>query len=149
MMGRRDRADFPQLGLESIEIKIDTGAYTSSIHCHHIEEIVYEGTRLIRFRLLDPSHPKYHDRVFTSGNYREKLVKSSFGTTEKRYVIRTNIILFGQEMPVDLSLTERGEMKYPVLIGRKLLRGRFIVDVSRLNLSYRLKKRIEKESKNQ
>jgi hypothetical protein len=148
ILGRRDRADFPLLGLENIEIKIDTGAFTSSIHCHHIEEISCEGIRLIRFRLLDPSHRKYHDRVFTSGNYSQKLVKSSFGTTETRFVIKTSIVLFGEEIPVELSLTERGEMKYPVLIGRKLLRGRFMVDVSRLNLSYRQKKRKNKEVKN-
>jgi len=145
-LGRKDRADFPQLGLENIDIKIDTGAYTASIHCHHIEEISRDGNRLIRFRLLDPSHPKYHERIFTSADYREKLVKSSFGTTEKRFVIKTNIVLFGEELPVELSLTERGEMKYPVLIGRKLLKGRFIVDVSRLNLSYRQKRKNEKES---
>ncbi|RPI42243.1 MAG: peptidase, partial [Bacteroidetes bacterium] len=63
ILGRGDRADFPQLGLENIEIKIDTGAYTSSIHCHQIQEVIHEDRRMIRFRLLDPSHPKYHDRV--------------------------------------------------------------------------------------
>ena len=146
VLGRKDRADFPQLGLENIDIKIDTGAYTSSIHCHQIEEISCDGNRQIRFQLLDPTHPSYHERVFTWADYREKMVKSSFGTTEKRFVIQTNIVLFGEEIPVELSLTERGEMKYPVLIGRKLLRGRFAVDVSRSNISYRLKRKQEKES---
>jgi len=146
-IGRKDKADFPEFKLRNIDIKIDTGAFTSSIHCHRIELQVIEGKQTIKFELLDPSHKLYNSRKYRTEHYKEKLVKNSFGTKEKRYVILTRIVLFGDEYPIELSLSERGEMKYPVLIGRKLLSGRFIVDPARYNLSYREKRRELKDRK--
>ncbi len=139
IIGRRDKADFPCLLLSNIDVKIDTGAYTSSIHCEHIEEIQVEGEKAIRFRLLDSTHPEYNNKEFTFPDYRQKLVKNSFGVTEKRYVIETTITLFGEEIRSAFTLSERGEMKYPVLLGRKLLNRRFLVDTMKINLSYKEK----------
>jgi hypothetical protein len=139
VIGRRDKADFPGLELENIDIKIDTGAYTSSVHCEQIVEQKINGKRRIKFRLLDKSHPEYNNKEFIYANYREKWVKSSFGESEKRYVIETAIVLFGKTYNTEFTLSERGEMKYPVLIGRKLLNRRFIVDPQRTNLSYKRK----------
>lgn len=139
IIGRRDKADFPRLELSNIDVKIDTGAYTSSIHCEHIEEILVEGKKAIRFRLLDSSHPEYNNKGFIYPDYSQKLVKNSFGGTEKRYVIETSITLFGEEFRSAFTLSERGEMKYPVLLGRKLLNRRFLVDTMKINLSYKQK----------
>lgn len=131
--------DFPELDLYNIDVKIDTGAFTSSIHSENIEEIESDGHRKIRFRLLDKSHPEYNNKEFVYTNYRQKLVKNSFGVSEERYVITTKIVLFGEEIETEFTLSERGEMKYPVLIGRKLLTRRFLVASHRTNLSYKRK----------
>lgn len=146
-IGRKDKADFPELMLTDLDIKVDTGAYTSSIHCHHIEEKEVDGEKCIAFSLLDPSHPEYNDKQFIAHHYTEKPIKNSFGQSEKRFVISTSIILFGEEYPIELSLSERSEMKSPVLIGRKLLNKRFLVDTDKINLSFKLKKQSLKKHK--
>jgi len=146
-IGRKDKADFPELYLRNISIKIDTGAYTSTIHCHHINEILIGGENYIEFQLLDPSHAKFHDKKFTTKGYKKKSVKNSFGGSEERFIVETIIVLFGKEYPVELSLSERSDMKFPILIGRKLLKNNFIVDTSEVNLSYKHKKK-NKNSKN-
>ena len=59
IIGRKDKADFPELFLKNISLKVDTGAYTSTIHCHHITEIVIDEEKFVEFQLLDPSHSKF------------------------------------------------------------------------------------------
>jgi hypothetical protein len=136
-IGRRERADFPTLGLKDIEVKIDTGAFTSSIHCADIKEI---DSRL-HCKFLDENHPSYNHMELVFEDYEMTVIKSSNGITENRYQIKLPI-LFGKKIyDIELTLTDRAEMKYPVLIGRKFLQGKFIVDVSKLN---KLKKKITK-----
>lgn len=136
-IGRKDKADFPKLGLKGLDIKVDTGAYTSAIHCHKIEKKEKNGKEILVFTLLDPSHPQYQQQSFSIEKYSEKHIKSSFGSSEKRFVVETDIILFGRKYPIKLSLSERGKMKFPILIGRRFLRGKFIVDPAKSNLSYK------------
>lgn len=142
-IGRLETIDFPEWDLFDIDAKIDTGAYTSSLHCHHIQAYEEGGKQLVKFNLLDPSHETYNDKLFKLPIHRTKVVKSSNGETEERFVIKAKVKLFDKLLKAELSLTDRSEMKYPVLVGRKLLRGRFLVDVSRKYIS---KKEI-KESK--
>ncbi len=142
IIGRKDKADFPELKIFNIDVKIDTGAFTSAFHCYDIEEIIQDNRKVLKFRLLDPSHPKFKDKDYYAVNYTQKNIKNTTGIPEYRYIIQTKIRLFGKEMPIEVSLAQRGEMKFPVLIGRKLLNGNFIVDSSRLNLSYRYKKKL-------
>ncbi|MFT4754243.1 MAG: hypothetical protein ACI9GM_001614 [Salibacteraceae bacterium] len=133
-IGRIDKAGFPELILDNIDVKIDTGAYTSSIHSHEIRRV----DNHIEFKLLDPSHPEYNHKVFRTDNFREKEIKSSNGVSEIRFLVQTIILLFEQEYPIELSLSERGSMKYPVLLGRKFLNKKFIVDSSKKNISFKL-----------
>lgn len=139
IIGKKDKADFPELELFNIDIKIDTGAYTSSIHCHNIKEIEEEGERYIEFQLLDPSHKDYNNKKFKVKNFKEKKIRSSNGKGEKRYIIKTKIHIFKKKYTIELSLSERSEMRFPVLIGRKLLNKKFIVDTSLSNLSFNSK----------
>lgn len=138
-IGKKDKADFPELELFDLDIKIDTGAYTSSIHCHKIKEIEEDGIKFIEFQLLDPSHKDYNHKKFTEKNFIEKKIKSSNGKGEKRYIIKTKIFIFNRTYMIELSLSERSKMRFPVLIGRKLLNNKFIVDTSLSNLSYKTK----------
>ena len=66
---------------------------------------------------------------------------------EYRYAVKTAIMLFGKKYNIELALTNRSTMKNPVLLGRKVLRDRFIIDVTKQNLSYREKKKFSKSSK--
>jgi hypothetical protein len=132
LIGRSDIVDFPKLNLFGIDIKIDTGAYTSSIHCHDI----VEKDDILQCRFLDPEHKNYHEKIFHFKNYKIKNVKSSNGIVEKRFLIATEIVIFDQTFPILLTITERGSMKYPVLLGRKFLSRKFVVDTAQKNLSY-------------
>lgn len=96
IIGRTDKADFPELDLVDIYIKVDTGAFTSSIHSHDIKEVEIDGEKYIEFKLLDPSYSKYDSRIFKTKNYEEVAVKSSFGDVEQRYIVNTNIVIFDQ-----------------------------------------------------
>ncbi|GAA4442234.1 RimK/LysX family protein [Pontibacter saemangeumensis] len=139
-IGRRELVSFPQLDIENIEAKIDTGAYTSAIHCSDIhEETLPDGSRIIALDLLDPSHPQYNHKKLEFKEYDLREIKSSFGEVQERYVIRTRIKFFNEEFEAEFSLSDRSDMKYPVLIGRKLLKNRFIVDVARKNLAHKFK----------
>ncbi|MFC2176254.1 ATP-dependent zinc protease [Bacteroidota bacterium] len=139
VIGRVDIADFNEFELQDIKLKVDTGAYTSSIHTHDIKEVEINGERYIEFKLLDPTHPQYQDRAIRTKKFKRKTVKSSFGNVEERYVISTKITLFGKMYAIQLSLSERGNMRYPILMGRRFLRKKFVVDTSLKNVSYKLK----------
>lgn len=129
IIGRLEQATFPELGLYNISTKIDTGAYNSSIHCEDIQEI--EGRLHCRFAEPISEQANYKRLVFDT--YNIAVVKSSNGQTERRYKIMTTIHFGTKEYPIALTLTDRGEMRYPVLIGRKFLKKRFLVDVAFTN----------------
>jgi len=139
IIGRSDKVDLPDLDLFELDAKVDTGAYTSAIHYHHAEVIERENERVLHFTLLDPKHPNYNDKSFYFKDFDERIIKNSFGDSEKRYIIKTVVQLFGKNFETELSLSDRGNLKFPILLGRKLLRKGFIVDVSKHNLSFNLK----------
>jgi len=136
-IGRIDKADFPLLNLNEVDIKIDTGAFTSSIHCKNMKV----EDNYLKCNFLDEEHPDYHEREIIFDKYDVKVVKSSNGQSQARYRILTEILLFGKVYPIFLTLSDREEMKYPVLIGRKFLTKRFIVDINMVNLSHKLKQK--------
>lgn len=135
VIGRFDKADFPGLDLKDIAVKIDTGAYTSSIHCDNITE-EEDG---IHCRFLDEEHPLYNGKNFVFEDYDIVFVRSSNGIIQKRYQVESNIRLFGRLFKISLSLSDRQEMRYPVLIGRKFLTKKFIVDTELTDVSYNQK----------
>ena len=122
-----------------IDLKIDSGAYTSSIHCSDIKEIEVEGAHFIRFTLLDPEHDFYNNKKFSTKNYASKMVKSSNGISEKRFLIETEIVIFNESFPIHLTLSERKDMTFPILLGRKFLNKKFVIDTSKKDLSFKLK----------
>lgn len=122
--------DIPRLGFYGIAAKVDTGAYFCSLHCHQIEEKEENGKQVLCFMLLDPTHPEYKEKVITFKKFAKKTIKSSFGDTEERYIIRTVVHMHSRRIRTYITLTNRGSMTYPMLIGRRLLKNKFIVDVS-------------------
>ena len=134
-IGRIDKVDFPELGLTDVEAKIDSGAYTCSIHCGTINAFYKGDEHVVKFVVFNEENPVEREaKVFAS-----KQVKNSFGQIEYRYTIKTPVILFEKSYQIELALTNRSTMKYPVLLGRKLLGERFIIDVTRQNLSFKEK----------
>lgn len=131
VIGKSETIDFPDLGLSNISAKIDTGAYTSALHCHDIHEI--DG--ILYFKFLDPSHPVYSKKQQQFTEFSQKEIKNSFGETERRYIIKTRVRIGKRVINSVISLTNRGTMRFPVLIGRKLLKRRFVVDVEFENIA--------------
>jgi len=138
-IGRREKVDFPQLGLAGIDAKIDTGAYTSSIHCSSVVEIEIDGVLYVKFNLKGHSHEAFTKKMLLWPVYKLKKIKNSFGQTEERYVIKTKIAIFDRVLPIELTLADRSLMEYPVLLGRKILKRGFLVDVTKLNCSLKRK----------
>lgn len=138
-LGRRELLDFPGFGLVGVEAKVDTGAYTSALHCADIRVETSPGQPpLLRVRLLDPDHPAFDGQPLTFSDFALRDIRSSNGEVQERYVIRAVVQLYGEVFEADFSLSDRSDMKYPVLLGRSLLRhGRFVVDVAKRNLSYK------------
>lgn len=130
VIGRTTRVDLPGLGFIGIAAKVDTGAYYSSLHCHHLEEKMQNGKKVLCFMLLDPSHPEYVDKVIQFRKFSLRTIKNSFGGTERRYIIITPVRILGRRIKTRITLSNRGSMKYPMLLGRRALLNKFIVDVS-------------------
>jgi hypothetical protein len=133
IIGRREFVDFPALHVKNIEAKIDTGAYTCALHCNRISEKIIEGKKVLCFHLLDPTHPEYNEAEHQFSEFTRKKIKSSTGEFEERYIIKTVIRMARRRVLTTISLTDRGNMRYPVLIGRKMLKAKFIVDVSKIH----------------
>ncbi len=136
IIGRVDIVDLPELALFDMEAKVDTGAYTSSIHCAKVKLITTGNVQKISFQIPGPKGKEPSTRRFVTENFREKHVKNSFGHTEKRFVIKTRILIFGRLINASFTLSNRTNMRYPILLGRKLLKKKFVVDVSAAYLSY-------------
>jgi hypothetical protein len=134
-LGRSDRVDLPGLGLTNIHAKIDTGAYTCSLHCSRAE--IIDGK--LEFVLLDEEHPEFTGMKFVFKKYDKREIKNSFGEAEMRFVIKTTIKIYDHLIKAEFSLSNRGNLKFPVLLGRKILRKRFIIDVTQKDLSFQSK----------
>ncbi|ALW83752.1 ATP-dependent zinc protease [Hymenobacter sedentarius] len=139
VLGRRELIDFPDFALTAIEAKVDTGAYTSAIHCSDIRiEPDASGRPVLHVQLLDPEHPGVNGQPLAFAEFALRDIRSSNGEVQERYVIQAVVKLYGKLFTAEFSLSDRSDMKYPVLLGRSLLReGRFVVDVARRNLSYK------------
>jgi hypothetical protein len=132
ILGRSDRIDLPGLGLTNIHAKIDTGAYSCSLHCSRAE--IIDGK--LEFVLLDEEHPEFTGMKFVFPKFDRREVKNSFGEAEMRYVIKTTIKIYDHLIKAEFSLSNRGNLKFPVLLGRKILRKRFLIDVTEKDLSF-------------
>jgi hypothetical protein len=137
ILGRSDRVDLPELGLFDIHAKIDTGAYTSSLHCHQVH--IVDG--ILECILLDEEHSEFTGTKLKFREYALRDIKNSFGEIESRFVITTTLKILNHDITTEFSLCNRGSLKFPMLIGRKILRDKFLIDVKKKNLSYKQKRR--------
>lgn len=126
IIGAVEKVSFPDFGMTA-RAKIDTGATNGAMHCTKVRVIRdSKGRGVLSFTPFD--HPK--KRVETR-NFFTKFVKSSNGSTEQRFFFNTNIKIGDTIYPITLSLADRTEMKFEVLIGKEFLKeNQFLVDVS-------------------
>lgn len=127
IIGRVDNLDFPELKLYDIPCKIDTGAYTSAIHCTKV--ILKDSTLHCYFNIGNEAKPI----IFNEFSLTD--VKSSNGFKENRFKVKSQVIVFGKCYKINLTLSTRDDMKFPVLIGRQFLSKKFMVDVDLENVS--------------
>lgn len=129
LIGWREWVGLPELGVAWVKAKVDTGARSSSLHAWDLR--VDEAVRVVRFAV----HPFQHDDDFTVPVTADLLdirdVRSSNGDVERRPVIATRAVIGGVVAPIELSLTNRDEMGFRMLIGREALRRRFLVEPGR------------------
>jgi hypothetical protein len=134
IIGRLEYISFPDFGIKDIVAKIDTGAYTASIDAYEIKEITdSENIPVLHFKLLNKSHINVKERYgeYYTHDFYKKKVKSSDGNVQNRYVIRCRFNLGQNNFSGHFTLADRKDMRYPVLLGRKIIKNNFLVDVSK------------------
>lgn len=128
IVGSEEWCAFPALGIPAIKARVDSGAKTSSIHAFNIHPFSRNGTPWVSFEI----HPIQQDRRTVvrceAQIIDRRLVKSSSGISEKRYVVRTPLSFAGETWDIELTLANRDSMGYRMLLGREAMSGRMLVD---------------------
>lgn len=134
IIGCLESIELPELAISDLQVRVDTGAKTSSLHVDNIVKTVVNGKPFVQFDL----HPDVHnvDNTVTCKSRVNDIrtIKSSNGKAEQRYVIKTPVKLGGQEWSIEITLTDRSDMSYLMLFGREALGDKFLVDPSKTYL---------------
>lgn len=130
LVGWRELVGLPDLASSRIPAKIDTGARTSSLHATDIERFDRDGQRWVRF-LLDVGQGRNEAVTCEVPRVDRRIITSSNGESQDRFIIRTRLVLGEHAFRAEFSLADRSDMKFPILIGRTALKGRFLVDPGR------------------
>ena len=130
-LGWREWLALPDLGIENIKAKVDTGARTSALHAFSVEPFDKAGEAWVRFAM----HPLQYDtdQVVTceARVLEQRKVRDSGGHSEMRYVIESTILIGDETVTAEITLTDRESMKFRMLLGRTALRGAYLVDPAR------------------
>lgn len=126
-IGKVEYISLPSESLLNVSAKIDTGADISAIWASQIKR----KNNRIYFVLFDKKSPYYTGKQHSTSDFSISSIKSSFGQTELRYKVRMPIVLGGKRIRATFTLANRANNEYPVLIGRRTLHGKFLVDVSK------------------
>jgi len=147
IVGWREWVSLPGLDVSWIKAKIDTGARTSSLHAFDLEEIQRGDLAVVRFG-VHPWQDADEDAVVVECPIHDRRsVRSSSGHTEQRIVVLMGVVLRGRMVMAEVTLTNRDEMGFRMLIGREALRQGFIVDSARSFLGGRAPKRVRRRNR--
>ncbi|MBU2586878.1 MAG: RimK/LysX family protein [Alphaproteobacteria bacterium] len=124
VVGWRELVSLPELGLNDIPAKIDTGARTSSLQAIVIDDFLRDGERFVRFA-VDWDGVRHHCEAV---HVDIRGITSSNGERQERFVIKTPLTIGNLTFRAEISLTDRSQMQFPMLIGRTALRRRMVVD---------------------
>jgi hypothetical protein len=135
IIGRLESITLPDLAIDDLQVRVDTGAKTSSLHVDNIVKKKHGGKYCVTFDI----HPDAHnvDTIVqcTAPISDIRKIKSSNGKSEERYVIETLVRLGSNEWQIEITLTDRSDMSYLMLFGREAIGSRFLVDPSQVFLA--------------
>lgn len=144
-IGWKENIDFLDFDIFDVPAKIDTGAKTSVLHCEHIELLKKGRKQFVKFTPLSPELSQ--GKSFTLPFHKERKIKNSFGLEENRFIVRTRVRLFNELFDIEISLRDRSNMEFPMLLGRSFIRKKFLVDVNRANLATKIQQPEKASSK--
>lgn len=130
ILGWRERIALPQFGITAIKAKLDSGARSSALHVETLEAFSREGATWLHFALRVGRRHARHVQCETRAHDRRAVTDSGGGVTQ-RWFIETDIVLADSRFRIELSLTDRRGMLFPMLLGRTALAGRVVVDPAR------------------
>lgn len=130
-IGWREWVQMPELGVPEIKAKVDTGADNASLHAFNIEVFDNDGLPHVRFEVHPRQRRAKPSILCTAPLVSQRKVKNPGGRREMRPVIRTSLVVGGEEIDALVNLTTRDEMTFRLLLGRQTIRGKFVVDPGR------------------
>ncbi len=131
LIGWKEWCALPDLGIPAIKGKVDTGARTSSLNASNMTLFKKNAVKYVQF-VIYPLHRFPHvKRTCVAPLYDNRPIKNSGGFIEERFVIKTRVFFEDRSFEIELTLTDREEMLFSLLIGRMALKDRFIIDPSR------------------
>jgi len=130
IFGICEYVSIPELGVNNVLAKVDTGAYSGALHCSKIKEVIrkIDGKKVLRFT---PSNDD--SNTMDISRYAKSYVRSSTGHRVLRYLFDTNIVINGITYPIRIGLSNRSDMNYEILLGRRFLGDNNILVDSRIN----------------
>jgi hypothetical protein len=132
IIGRLETIALPDLAISDLQVRVDTGAKTSSLHVDNIAKFKKNGKIMVKFD-LHPDVYNVEEIISCEAPIHDfRRVKSSNGTSEQRYVISTPVKLGNELWPIEITLTDRSDMSYLMLFGREAIGERFLIDPSKV-----------------
>ena len=130
LIGWREWASLPDLGVDRIKVKVDTGAKTSALHAFEIQAHLIDDQEWVEFKVHPLQDNTAVEIACRAPVVAHRTVRDSGGHEETRVVIETEISLGEDSWPIEVTLTDREAMGYRMLLGRKATLNRFYVDPS-------------------
>ena len=127
IIGSFEQVVLPEFGDVPVVAKVDTGAYSGAVHCTDIRVIKKDGTRMLSFCPYGSMSRVEKTRFY------EKRVRSATGHQVRRYLVDTSIVIDGVSYPIRIGLSDRSDLKFEVLLGRRFLREQNILVDTRIN----------------
>ena len=128
IVGAREYCSLPELGIELIKAKIDSGAKTTALHADNLERFTKNNEKWVKFS-LHPLKSRPDLVVNCEAKLLEKrIIKSSNGFKEERFVVETTIVLGKLSYLIEITLTNRKLMGFQMLLGRQAMNGRILID---------------------